>query len=243
MSTIDAPSGLPLELAGVTLAIAGRPLLGPLDLRLARGPLTIVLGPNGAGKSLLMRVCHGLIAPTGGRIRLGSSDVPGARRRQAMVFQKPVLLRRSALRNVTYALAAAGVPWRERRMRAEAALERFGLTALAGRAARVLSGGEQQRLALARAWAIEPELLFLDEPTASLDPSAVRTFEAALSAFQERGTKIVMATHDLGQARRLADEVLFLCGGHLLEKTAATQFFTRPRSNEARGYLGGEIVG
>jgi tungstate transport system ATP-binding protein len=203
----------------------------------------MILGPNGAGKSLLMRLCHGLLPPTTGWIRCGQSPFPGARRRQAMVFQKPIMLRRSALRNVTYALAAARVPWCERRRRAEVALERFGLIAQADRPARLMSGGEQQRLALARAWAREPELLFLDEPTASLDPAAVRAFEAALGVFHERGTKIVMATHDLQQARRLAGEVLFLCRGRVLEQSPAAQFFTQPCSLEARAFLQGEIVG
>jgi tungstate transport system ATP-binding protein len=238
---------LPLELDAVTFVASGETLLAPLSLRLDHGSRTVVLGPNGAGKSLLMRLCHGLLPPTMGKIRWGNGAGPlpeaVVRRRQAMVFQRPVMLRRSALRNVTYALAAAGVPWRQRRPRAEAALERFGLSQLASRPARVLSGGEQQRLALARAWALDPEVLFLDEPTASLDPTATRAFEAALGVFHEHGTKFVMATHDLGQARRLADEVLFLCRGRLLEHTPADDFFNGPRSAEARAFLQGEIVG
>jgi tungstate transport system ATP-binding protein len=241
------PSLLPLELHQVGFTVRGARLLGPLSLRLTHGPVTVVLGPNGAGKSLLMRLCHGLLVPTAGEIRLPRGltgpQARATRLRQAMVFQRPVLLRRSALRNVTYALAIAGISWTERRRRAEAALERFGLRSIARRHAHVLSGGEQQRLALARAWALDPELLFLDEPTASLDPPSVMAFEAALAAFRERGTKIVMATHDLAQARRLADEVIFLSRGQVLECSPSGEFFMSPRHPQARAFLQGEIVG
>jgi tungstate transport system ATP-binding protein len=234
---------LPLELDEVGFSAGGIRLLQGISLRLAAGCRTVVLGPNGAGKSLLMRLCHGLLAPTEGRVRwAGALPATAVRRRQAMVFQRPVLLRRSALRNVTYALAVAGRPWRERRPVAQAALERFGLGGLAHRSARLLSGGEQQRLALARAWALEPEVLFLDEPTSALDPSATRAFEQALAAFQERGVKVVMTTHDLGQARRLADEVVFLAGGRLVEHATAPGFFVEPRSAQARAFLQGDLI-
>jgi tungstate transport system ATP-binding protein len=234
---------LPLELDAVGFSVGGVRLLEGISMRLAAGTRTVVLGPNGAGKSLLMRLCHGLLAPTEGRLHWAGALAPSAlRRRQAMVFQRPVLLRRSALRNVTYALAVAGRPWRERRRLAEAALEKFGLCGLAHRSARLLSGGEQQRLVLARAWALEPEVLFLDEPTSALDPGATRAFEQALTAFQERGVKVVMTTHDLGQARRLADEVVFLAGGRLVEHGAAPGFFTAPQSAQARAFLRGELI-
>jgi tungstate transport system ATP-binding protein len=159
-----------------------------------------------------------------------------------MVFQRPVLLRRSALANIRYALALRGVDGSERRARAEAALARFGLAGLARRPARVLSGGEQQRLALARAWAIRPEILFLDEPTAALDPAATRAVEEAIAAFDEAGTKIVMTTHDLAQARRLADEVLFLVRGRLVEMGPAAGFFAAPKSAEGRAFIAGELL-
>lgn len=238
---------LPLELEEVSFSAGGRTLVDRVTLSLGPETRTIVLGPNGAGKSLLMRLCHGLIEPTSGTIRWSGAagrGLSGAaiRQRQAMVFQRPVLLRRSALRNVTYALAMRGVPWRERRERAMAALERFGLAHLARRPARVLSGGEQQRLALARAWATEPEILFLDEPTSALDPAATRGVESALEAFHSAGVKIVMTTHDLGQARRIADEVVFLNRGRILEKTPAQEFFKTPRSAEARAFLNGELI-
>ncbi|MFN3460379.1 MAG: ATP-binding cassette domain-containing protein, partial [Oceanibaculum sp.] len=164
------------------------------------------------------------------------------RRRQAMVFQRPVLLRRSVLANMVYALSVGGVARAGRKESAMAALERFGLAALANSPARVLSGGEQQRLALARAWALRPEVLFLDEPTSALDVRGVRAVEEALTHFHETGTKIVMTTHDLGQARRLADEVVFLHNGRLIEATPAGEFFREPRREEARAFVKGELL-
>ncbi len=233
-----APSILPLRLEGVAFEIAGKTLIRDLTMRLEAGPFTIILGPNGAGKSLTLRLCHGLIAPSRGRIAWA---VPQAARAQTMVFQRPVMLRRSVLANVEYALALRGVPRATRRRRAEAALDRAGLADLAGRPARVLSAGEQQRVALARAWALDPQVLFLDEPTSSLDPAATRAVEDVVRAIHRTGTKIVMTTHDLGQARRLADEVLFLHRGRLVERAAAGTFFDRPESAEARAFLKGEL--
>jgi len=159
-----------------------------------------------------------------------------------MVFQHPVMLRRSSRANLLHALAVAGIGWRERRNRADAALERFGLTRFAGQPARRLSGGERQRLALARAWATAPEVLFLDEPTSALDPGATRIIETMIADFDAEGVKVVMTTHDLGQARRLADEVLFLYQGRLVEQTPAEDFFANPRSEAARAFLNGELL-
>lgn len=227
-----------LALENVGIEHRGRPLLAELTLRLEGCHRTLVLGPNGAGKSLLMRLAHGLLMPSRGRVHWD-----GPPPRQAMVFQRPVLLRRSARDNLLHALAVNGTPWRERRRLAAGALERFGLDALARRPARVLSGGEQQRLALARAWLLAPRMLFLDEPTAALDPAAIRAVEAAVDDFHRAGTRILMSTHDLHQARRLADEVVFLCGGRLLERAPAERFFTAPATPEAAAFLRGELVG
>ncbi len=220
---------------------AGRAIIDRVSLTIEAGPRTIILGPNGAGKSVLMRLCHGLIAPTAGRVRWNNPERPGEPRRQAMVFQRQVMLRRSALANISYALKLAGVPWREREARAWVALERVGLAPLARRAARVLSGGEQQRLALARAWALQPEVLFLDEPTASLDPSATAEVERIIQAIHAAGTKIVMSTHNLGQARRLGDEVVFLNKGRVVEHAPIEQFFAAPASAEAEAFIKGEL--
>jgi tungstate transport system ATP-binding protein len=204
-----------------------------------------VLGPNGAGKSLLLRLAHGLLRPTAGEVLWRNRKVAGAGRgprRQAMVFQKPVLLRRSVAANLDHALALHRIGGVERRRRRLEALEATGLSALAEQAARSLSGGEQQRLALARAWALKPQVLFLDEPTSALDPAATRTVEEIVEALHRAGTKIVMTTHDLGQARRLADEVVFLHRGRLVERAPADRFFQGPQTREAQAFLAGDLL-
>lgn len=232
---------LPLRLDGVAYAAGGRSVVGPLSVEIGAGPATIILGANGAGKSVLMRLMHGLLEPSAGRVAWNDADRRRVRRMQAMVFQRPVMLRRSVLANVQYALAAAGVQEPERTRAALEALEEVGLRALERQPARALSGGEQQRLALARAWALHPEVLFLDEPTASLDPTSTREIEAVIRAFDAAGTKIVMATHNLGQARRLGDEVVFLHQGRLAERASVTDFFARPQSAEAASFIKGEL--
>jgi tungstate transport system ATP-binding protein len=232
---------LPLSLHEVSFVAGERAILDRVSLRLEAGPCTILLGANGAGKSVLMRLMHGLLAPTSGDITWSDADAERCRRLQAMVFQRPVLLRRSALANVTYALKLARVGRNERERLALEALESVGLSHLADRPARVLSGGEQQRLALARAWALHPEVLFLDEPTASLDPTATREIERVIRAFDAAGTKVIMATHNLGQARRLGDEVLFVHEGRIAEHSTVEQFFARPASAEAAAFIKGEL--
>jgi tungstate transport system ATP-binding protein len=239
---------LPLALENVSFERGGRALVRDVSLRIEAGPPTVLLGPNGAGKSLTLRIAHGLLEPSAGRVRWcgrsdggAAPDVAARRRCQTMVFERPVHLRRSAAANVEYPLALRGVARAARRARTREVLARSGLADLADRSARVLSAGEQQRLALARAWAIEPEVLFLDEPTAALDPGATRAVEELIGAISESGTKIVMTTHDLGQARRLAGEVLFLCGGSLVERAAAEHFFASPQSDAARAFLRGDL--
>lgn len=233
---------LPLHLEGVGFGIGGRELLAGVSFTLFPRGRTVVMGPNGAGKSLLLRLCHGLLRPTTGRIRWESTHEGHVRDSQAMVFQRPVLLRRSVAANVDHALAVRGVARRRRRTMTDEALGRAGLLALASRPARVLSGGEQQRLAIARAWALRPQVLFLDEPTSSLDPAATRTVEDLVFAIDRAGTKVVMTTHDLGQAHRIADEVLFLHRGRLVEHTAAARFFDYPESEAARAFVAGELL-
>jgi len=233
---------LPLRLDRVCFDAGGARLIEEVSLTVDAGPRTVLLGPNGAGKSLLLRLCHGLLRPTSGTIRWAESDPGALRRAQAFVFQRPVLLRRSAAANVDYALAIAGVPRRARKAQVTQALREVGLLELADRPARVLSGGEQQRLALARASALEPKVLFLDEPTANLDPSATRTIEGVIDAMARSGVKIVMTTHDLGQARRHADEIVFLHKGRLIEHSPAETFFRQPRSREARAFVAGDLL-
>jgi tungstate transport system ATP-binding protein len=231
---------LPLRVEGLRYAAGGVGILHGLDFTLRPGAPSLIVGPNGAGKSVLLRLLHGLLQPDAGRIAWSGGGDP--RSRQAMVFQRPVLLRRSVLANLLYPLRLAGLPPAMQAARAEAALAMVGLSGLAGRPARLLSGGEQQRLALARAAALRPEVLFLDEPCASLDPAATRAVEEIVARIAATGTKIVMTTHDLAQARRLAGEVLFLHRGRLLEQAPADAFFAGPASPDAAAFLRGELV-
>jgi tungstate transport system ATP-binding protein len=240
--TMHGPrSLLPLRLDEVVFEAGGRRIIDGVSLTLEAGVRTVIIGPNGAGKSVLLRLCHGLLRPTSGTIRWNTPELPGEARRQAMVFQRPVMLRRSALANLTHALAVARVSRSQREARAREALRKVGLEALASHPARVLSGGEQQRVALARAWALRPEVLFLDESTANLDPGATHEIERVIAAMHAAGTKIVMVTHNLGQARRLGDEILFLHLGRIVERAPADRFFKRPASKEAAQFLEGEL--
>ncbi|HYC13578.1 MAG TPA: phosphate ABC transporter ATP-binding protein [Stellaceae bacterium] len=232
---------LPLRLHDVSYTAGGRTIIDGMSLEIEAGRSTVILGANGAGKSVLMRLMHGLLAPSSGRVEWSGAERAGAPRKQAMVFQRPVMLRRSARANVAYALKVAGIPGERRAPLVREALEGVGLAHLGRRPARVLSGGEQQRLALARAGALHPEVLFLDEPTASLDPSATREVETAIRAFDAAGTKIVMATHNLGQARRLGDEIVFLDRGRLVERAPVEQFFSKPQSAQAAAFIKGEL--
>lgn len=230
---------LPLALDQVCFAVNGRVIIDRVSMEITEGPRTIILGPNGAGKSVLMRLCHGLLQATSGTIAWHGAV--NGQRRQAMVFQRPVMLRRSALANIVYGLKLAGIAPGECELRARDVLEAVGLAHVSHQPARVLSGGEQQRLALARAWALGPEVLFLDEPTANLDPGATRDVETLIGQIHAGGTKIVMTTHNLGQAKRLGDEILFLNQGRLVEQTPVDRFFTKPASVEAAAFIRGEL--
>jgi tungstate transport system ATP-binding protein len=240
--TVVQSTILPLRVHELCFEAGGKRLLDRLSFHTDLGPRTVILGPNGAGKSLLLRLCHGLLQPSAGTITWAGAEAQTAHRCQAMVFQRPVLFRRSVAANIRYVLSTQGVPRRQRRAMVTEALEQAGLLPLAAQSARVLSGGEQQRLALARVWALKPQVLFLDEPTASLDPAATRAVEALLECIHQAGTKIIMTTHDLGQARRLADEVLFLHHGRLVEHAPASEFFTAPQSKEATAFLEGKLL-
>jgi len=229
----------PLRARALTVRFGDSTVLHRATFELAEGARIAVLGANGAGKSVLLRALHGLIEPTTGEITWGGSTQRP--REQAMVFQRPVVLRRSALANIEYALAVNGVSGPKRRQRAREALERVALGYTAERPARVLSGGEQQRLALARAWALAPRVLFLDEPTASLDPRSATEVERVISEIHASGTAIVVATHALGFARRMADDVVLLSDGEVAERTPAARFFTHPETPEGENFLKGEL--
>jgi tungstate transport system ATP-binding protein len=236
----DITSTLPLVVENLSYHIDGKALLDSVTMTLPKSGISAVIGPNGAGKSLLLRLCHGLLRPTGGTIRWQQAPEDSRKKRHGMVFQRPVMLRRSAKDNILHALVAIGAP--DPKERAEVTLQKFGLDALAERPARLLSGGEQQRLAIARAWALEPELLLLDEPTSQLDPGATRQIEDMIQTLAAEGMTILMATHDLGQAQRLSRRVLFLNRGRLVEDAPTAQFFSAPETAEARHFIAGELL-
>jgi tungstate transport system ATP-binding protein len=231
------PSNLPIVFDGVSLCAGATTVLADVSLAVLPGAPTVLIGPNGAGKTSVLRLAMALVPPSAGRLNWAGRPTPRAER-CAMMFQRPVMLRRSAAGNIAFALAAAG----QRRARAADLLAKAGLAHLAGRPARKLSGGEQQRLALARALARDPEVLFLDEPTASLDPAATKTVEDVVAAVAAAGIKIVLATHDLGQARRLAGDVVFLARGRVVEHAPAERFFSAPATREAATFLAGGLL-
>ena len=236
------PDLLPLRVEALGFRRNGRALLKDVDFRLEAGSISVLLGPNGAGKSLLLRLLMGLIQPDEGRIEWNERAPQKVRPALGMVLQKPVMLRRSVLANVEFALARASVPARARRTTAEKALDQAGLLALAGQPATRLSGGETQRLAIVRAWSQQPRVLLLDEPCANLDPHSTARVEELIRTIHDGSTRVILSTHDLGQARRLADEILFMADGRLREHAPADTFFERPASTQARDFLEGRLV-
>jgi tungstate transport system ATP-binding protein len=233
---------MPLRVRGLCFTAGQKTLLDGVSFEIRHGARTVILGPNGAGKSVLLRIIHGLLRPSAGEISWGGATPEQARRHQGMVFQRTVMLRRSALGNVLHALKVRGVPRARRSALAEEALRAAGLEARARQSARTLSGGEQQRLAIARAWALRPDVLLLDEPTSNLDPEATALVEQLIRAVEADGARIIMTTHDIGQARRLADQVIFLHHGRLLEHSPAKSFFAGPANPAAARFISGGLL-
>jgi tungstate transport system ATP-binding protein len=237
---------LPLRLSNVSyraFTLTGSiDILSQVSLNILPNSRTVILGPNGAGKSVLLRIMHGLLLPTQGSVEWANSDVSA----QAMVFQKPIMLRRTVIANIEFALRVSSkfLSTTELNIKQHAlnTLQKAGIAHLAERQAKQCSGGEQQRIALARAWALEPEVLFLDEPTASLDPSATKIVENTVQAIHETGTSIVMTSHDLGQAKRLANRIIFMHQGRIEADCEAGTFFANPPSTIASAFLRGELL-
>lgn len=232
---------LPLHIKAAHVRRRATRLIGPVDLSLDGDGITIVMGPNGSGKTSLLRLMHGLERAASGAVAWAVPQAE-AQVRQAYVFQTPTMMRRSVTECIAYPLIVHGVARRDARRQARGWAEQVGLGDALERNARVLSGGEKQKLALARALIRAPEILFLDEPCANLDGRATREIETILKNARDAGTRIVMATHDMGQARRLADEVLFMLKGRLHEAAISAEFFARPSTAEARAFLDGNIV-
>ena len=234
-------NNLPLTLKNVTYYSDGKELLR-CNVTISEGPNTMVLGPNGAGKSIFLRVCHGLLKPTEGQVEWTGKEQDANNPNQAMVFEKPIMLQRTAEANLAYGLKLRKAKKDLIKQRVSQVLQRVGLTEAAKQLATSLSAGEQQRLALGRAWVLEPDVLFLDEPTANLDPGSTAEVEIIIQEIKKSGTKIVMTTHDLGQARRLGGDIIFLYEGTLKEHSPAEKFFDSPETKEARAFLNGEIL-
>jgi len=234
-------SDLPLTFEQAGIVTRGVTILDRVTLSIAAGPPTVLVGPNGSGKTTILRAAMGLVSLSSGRMTWGGRETV-AHPRRAIVSQRPVMLRRTAAANVRYALAAAHLPRTTHHDRAVELLRLVGLEQMAHRPARRLSGGEQQRLALARALARDPSVLFLDEPTASLDPYATKAIEDIIHTVSAGGVKVVMATHDLGQAKRLGGNIVLLHRGRLIENAPATEFFAKPRTEEARKFVAGELL-
>jgi tungstate transport system ATP-binding protein len=234
-------SDLPLMFVEASILTRGVTILERVTLTVTSGAPTILIGPNGSGKTTLLRAAMGLAPLSSGSITWGgrNTETPP---NSAIMFQRPTMLRRTAAANVRYALAAAGISRVQRDERATELLALVGLHELGSRPARRLSGGEQQRLALARALARDPAVLFLDEPTASLDPYSIKAIEDIIRAVSARGVKVVMSTHDIGQAKRLAGDVVLLHRGRVIENTPAPEFFATPRTEEARKFIAGELL-
>lgn len=229
----------PLRIADLRFKPNGRVVLDGIDLELSGEGISVILGPNGTGKTLLLRLLAGLLVADSGTIAWGEAALPDGR--LAMVFQQPMLLRMSVFTNVEFALRPQALTAAQRQARTGEVLERVGLAHRARDCARLLSGGERQRLALARAWAMRPRLLLLDEPTAALDPSATETVERIIREIRTEGAKVLMTTHNLGQATRLADDIIFLAEGRVQEHVAAPRFFAHPQSPAARAFMQGEL--
>lgn len=228
-----------IELREATVRFGAVTALQGVTLAVGSGERIALVGSNGGGKSTLLRLLHGQQSCSSGQRHVARGP-DGREPAQAMVFQRPFLLRLSVWRNLQIALWLAGVPAAERPARAHDALRRVGLADLAQRPARTLSGGQQQRLALARAWSTRPRVLFLDEPTASLDPTAKREVEALVEQFADEGMTVVMSTHNLGQARRLSRRMVYLEAGRVVVDMATDRFFTNRLPEPAAQFLRGE---
>jgi tungstate transport system ATP-binding protein len=232
---------LPVKLQSAAVRKGQKNIIGPIDLSMGGRGCSVLIGPNGAGKTTFLRLLHGLERATSGAVNWAArkSEVYG---RQSFVFQSPVVLRRSGIENIAYPLYVRGVTRKVARIEAEKWIDEIGLGEAGRYDANVLSGGEKQKLAMARALITQPEVLFLDEPTANLDGASTLEIERLIISAREQGMRIIMATHDFGQARRLADEILFMYRGKIHERCSTEDFFEEPRTQEAQKFIRGDLL-
>ncbi len=232
---------LPLKTRGLCFEVRGKQIIDHIDPTVSGNDITVILGPNGAGKSVLLRLLHGLLEPSAGQIEWGGCRIDeGLRKRQALVFQRPVMMRRSVAENIRFVLSLR--EFSDRHERLEKALDLAGLTAQANQPAPRLSGGEQQRLAIAQAMVRDPEVVILDEPSSNLDPVATMAIERLIEVARGEGKKIILVTHDLSQAKRVGDEIIFMHNGRIVEQGTCAGFFSNPKTPEGRAYLDGALL-
>ena len=240
MPEVTSQQLVPIDIDGLCIAAQNRLLLTNLTCHIGGKGITAIMGPNGAGKSLFLRCLHGLIPLQSGRIEFAGNPLDQTLiKRQSFVFQTPTVLRRTVYENLAF---VARLRPEIRADETDRLLTEMRLDHLTKQPARLLSGGEKQRLTMARALLTGPDLLLMDEATANLDPASVQIIEASLQTASAKGLKIIIITHDIGQARRLAHDVLFLNSGELAEHTPAEKFFTSPRSAAASAYLQGKLT-
>jgi len=232
---------LPLKVKSACVEKLGKRIVGPINLEISPEGFTIIMGPNGSGKTSLLRLLHGLENPRGGTLSWNETKEK-AQLNQSFVFQTPIMLRRTAIENIVYPLILRNIAKDKALKIAQAWIAKINLEKSIDINARFLSGGEKQKLAIARALATKPQLLFLDEPTANLDGSATREIEALLQEVHKAGTRIIMTTHNIGQGKRLAEDVMFLYRGSILETSNAKQFFKKPTTKEAQAFIDGDIL-
>ena len=230
-----------LEISALRFTAGGRALLGPVTARVESAGVTVIMGPNGAGKSLFLSALHGLLPGHAGSVAWNGVAAEESRAMRGFVFQNTPVLRRSVAGNIALPLVARGVARAERAERVARALAKARLDADPRKPAAALSGGERKRLDLAGAIVTEPQAVLLDEPAANLDPASTAALEAVLGGLAERGIKIILSTHDIAQARRMADEILFLDAGRLVEQGPAAELLDAPASRAAQKYLRGEL--
>lgn len=232
----------PLRMENVSYSINEATLIRNLDLEINSDGTSIILGHNGAGKSLLLKLFHGVIKPNHGKVTWNSQHPNIYQYWRTFLLQRPTFFNQSIEYNIEFVLRIAGIDKNQHKKRCEQALEVCGLTHLRQRNTRSLSGGELQKVSLARAWVLEPSVILLDEPTVALDPPSVISFESIIQQFVNSGSKIIMTTHDLSQAERLANEIIFIDKGTLIEQSDALNFFAGPSSNQAQKFVSGELT-
>jgi len=217
--------------------------LDSMSLKATGGRIIVLIGVNGAGKTTLMRIIAGLEEPTAGDISFNGQNTIAKELRKitTMVFQRTIMFNRSVYDNVAFGLRVRGVKDEEIAEKVPQALRLVGLTNFEKRNAKKTSGGEQQRIALARAFVLFPQILLLDEPTANLDPNNATIIERAITSRRKDDEIIIMATHNLAQARRLADEIVHIYNGRIVERSNPDEFFNDPKSDITKKFINGEL--